>query len=262
VAASDDAIAQITRWMARLMSVGLAALLVYLGLVAIVRVHGQAAVEPLLTTQGIITVDLWGVVVAGLLLAFVWEGIGGAIAALAGLTMYTYSLWQQPEQFDALALLCVLVGLAYLFCWWRAWRPLRRPRDAAFKPLAHPFRPSTGRPKPAIHDHSAALLHESTKPQEQTLTADRRWGAARSLPAWMPSWARRVDMNVVRASIESGPGGDVDADGRFARRGNTYVPSLKQTVSVWMRLHERVRRGDLSGADDGLPSHDEVDGVL
>jgi hypothetical protein len=255
MSADDDAFVQIARWMARLMSVGLAALLIYLGLIAIVHAHGQAALQPLLTTQGIMTVDLWGVVVAGLLLALVWEGVGGVIVAVTSLAKFTYGLWQ-PEQFDALAALCALVGLAYLFCWWRIWQPHRRLRSAAFKSLAHPVRRDNATPEPATQASSAALLHEAATQQEQTLTVDRRLRLPRWLPAWVPSWTRSVDVNVVRASIESGPGGDLDADGGFARCGNGFVPGLKRTVSVWVRLHERVKRGDLGGADDGLPPRD------
>jgi hypothetical protein len=38
------------------------------------------------------TVDPWGVVLAGRLVAFVWEGVGGAGIMLAALAMHAYNL--------------------------------------------------------------------------------------------------------------------------------------------------------------------------
>ncbi|HEX9055995.1 MAG TPA: hypothetical protein VF818_00545 [Ktedonobacterales bacterium] len=61
-----------------------------------------------------------------------------------------------------------------------------------------------------------------------------------------------MDLNTVRERLEFGPGGDVEASGRLTRHHCIWVPGLKQTVSTWLRLYERVQRGELGGATDGL----------
>jgi hypothetical protein len=66
-----------------------------------------------------------------------------------------------------------------------------------------------------------------------------------------PPTVRESVLDAIREEIESGPGGDVDAGGRLTRAGQTYVPGLKRTVSVWLRLYERVQQGQLGGAEDG-----------
>lgn len=64
-------------------------------------------------------------------------------------------------------------------------------------------------------------------------------------------WLRADWLDAEREQMELGPGGDVDANGRLTRTGRTYAPGLKRTVSIWLRLYERVQRGELGGRLDG-----------
>jgi hypothetical protein len=66
-------------------------------------------------------------------------------------------------------------------------------------------------------------------------------------PWLLPDW-----LDAERDRMEAGPGGDLDAGERLSRTGRTYVPGLKRTVSTWLRLYERVQRGELGGALDGV----------
>lgn len=68
-----------------------------------------------------------------------------------------------------------------------------------------------------------------------------------------PRWSQHAQLEAARAHMEVGPGGDVDLDGRLTRMGRGYVPGLKRTVSIWLRLYERVQHGELGGAHDGRP---------
>ncbi len=66
-----------------------------------------------------------------------------------------------------------------------------------------------------------------------------------------PPWLQADWLDAEREQMEMGPGGDVDANGRLSRTGRTYAPGLKRTVSIWLRLYERVQRGELGGRLDG-----------
>ena len=80
----------------------------------------------------------------------------------------------------------------------------------------------------------------------------RRQGtAARRRMPERPPWFEPDWLDAERERLEAGPGGDVDADQRLTRTGRIYVPSLMQTVSIWLRLYERVQRGELGGPLDG-----------
>jgi hypothetical protein len=84
-----------------------------------------------------------------------------------------------------------------------------------------------------------------------------RWGWASTSPNPSPStperppWLQADWLDAERALMEAGPGGDVDANERLARAGLSYVPGLKRTVSMWLRLYEWVQRGELGGPLDG-----------
>jgi hypothetical protein len=69
-----------------------------------------------------------------------------------------------------------------------------------------------------------------------------------------PQSARQAQLDRLREAMERGPGGDVDVDGRVTRTGLCYVPGLKRTVSMWLRMRERYEQCELGGELDGLRS--------
>jgi hypothetical protein len=71
-------------------------------------------------------------------------------------------------------------------------------------------------------------------------------------------WSQQADLDAARERVEAGPGGDVYADRRLVRTGRVYVPGLKRTVSIWLRLYEQVQRGELGGPHDGAALPVEV----
>lgn len=64
-------------------------------------------------------------------------------------------------------------------------------------------------------------------------------------------WLQADWLDAERERLEAGPGGDVDANERLTRTGQAYVPGLKRTISMWLRLYERVQCGEMGGVDDG-----------
>lgn len=77
-----------------------------------------------------------------------------------------------------------------------------------------------------------------------------------------PTWSvvpeakrlRYAQVEAAQANMEIEPGRDVDVDERLTRSGHGYVPGLKRTMSMWLRLFERVQRCELGGAYDGRPT--------
>lgn len=245
---TTDTTTLVIRWLARLIGAGLAGLVASLGFVAMLDGHEWPSLGYLLTLQGIMTLDLWGIALASLVVAFAWEGIGGAGVTLAALAMQTNSLVREPVRFDPLSALFALVGLAFLACWWRTHRP--HWHLAAFQPYTRHLRLDDATP-PTTKQVQFAALRGPTTNHENMLARDKRRGPASMLAGWVSPWAHSNALDTIRESIEWGPGGDVDADGQLTRRRHPYVPGLKRTVSAWVRLHERVRLGELGGPDDG-----------
>jgi hypothetical protein len=200
--------------------------------VAEVGGHHPAAGEP--TLKQTVALDLRFLMLSGLLVAAGWEGIGGLTVAVAGMALCAYGLTFGVAGPDMQGALAVLVGLAFLACGW-----------------------------PSSRSH---LAKRATRPLPARGPSGVRWLSAVAgcvarrarQPGWVAHWlpgsgpARRLEM--ARARLESGQGGDVETGGRVRGHGRGYVPSLKRTVSAWVRLRERVERGDLGGAyDAGTP---------
>ena len=89
--ADSEVITPVVRWLARALGVGLAAGIVAFGLfdawaaLIVNLIHGGSGLEP--GGPGILGVLEWTAVFVGILIAFFWEGIGGAIVALAALAI-------------------------------------------------------------------------------------------------------------------------------------------------------------------------------
>jgi hypothetical protein len=79
-----------------------------------------------------------------------------------------------------------------------------------------------------------------------------RWPSQRALRSVQRARWNAAELDAARERIEFGPGGDLDAAGRPPRHDTWYVPGLKHTLHVWLRLYERVQRGEVGGHQDGL----------
>jgi hypothetical protein len=103
------------RWWARTVSVGQGVLL---GTILIgVSVGGYG--------PGIWTFVAWAIVFVGIVIAFFWEGIGGAIVALAALGIQAEVIMSEGSGIyglDPAILVFVFAGLASYYCWWRTLR--------------------------------------------------------------------------------------------------------------------------------------------
>ena len=91
------------RWLARALGIGLAVGIVAFGLfdtwaaLIVNLIHGGSGPEP--GVPGILGVLEWTAVFVGILSAFFWEGIGGAIVALVALAMMC--MWAEVWQLGA-----------------------------------------------------------------------------------------------------------------------------------------------------------------
>jgi hypothetical protein len=61
--------------------------------------------------------------------------------------------------------------------------------------------------------------------------------------------AREAEVEAGSRPQQQLPGGDIDADGRLWRT-HPHLPDRMDVLSAWLRLRERVQRGELGGADD------------
>jgi hypothetical protein len=250
MASTTDTTTLVMRWLARLIGAGLAGLVVSMGFIAALDGRDWTSLGDLLTLQGIMTIDLWAIALASLVIAFAWEGIGGLGITLVSLAMLTFNLVRVPARFDPPSALFALVGLAFLACWWRTRR--LHWHFAAFHSYTRTrhLRLDDATP-PSTRQVQFASLRGPTTNHENLLARGKRRGPANMLTSWVSPRAHGNALDAIRETIEQGSGGDLDSDGRLTRRGHLYVPGLKRTVSAWVRLHERVRRGDLGGPEDG-----------
>jgi hypothetical protein len=79
-----------------------------------------------------------------------------------------------------------------------------------------------------------------------------RTAALHRAPHAVPFEAMRDadDVETPGWQLEQGSGGDIDADGRLWR-SHPHLPERAEVLSAWLRLHERVHRGEVGGAADG-----------
>ncbi len=68
----------------------------------------------------------------------------------------------------------------------------------------------------------------------------------------------KVAFDARRSFIEMGPGGDVDADGKWRGQRPSF-PQRMDVLGTWLRLRERVVQGKLGGATDGTCAVDVED---
>jgi len=126
----------VVRWLARALGVGLAAGIVAFGLfdawaaLIVNLIHGGSGPEP--GGPGILGVLEWIAVFVGILIAFFWEGIGGAIVALAALAIQLMDI-TTGGPLQPLYLVFVFDGLAFVYCWWRT-RRLSSSKDTSTLP--------------------------------------------------------------------------------------------------------------------------------
>ena len=99
----------VARWWARGAGIGLAALFI------VAEIHAL----------GLGLNALWMSVVLVIVIAFFWEGIGGAIVALAALGIQAEVIMSEGSGIyglDPAILVFVFAGLASYYCWWRTLR--------------------------------------------------------------------------------------------------------------------------------------------
>jgi hypothetical protein len=70
--------------------------------------------------------EILAAVFVGILIAFFWEGIGGAIVALVALAMQVDVIVNAGGGLNPFILVFVFDGLAFVSCWWLTWRRTRR----------------------------------------------------------------------------------------------------------------------------------------
>ncbi len=127
--ADSEVITPVVRWLARALGVVLAAGIVSFGLfdawadLIVNLIHGGSGLEP--GGPGILGILEWTAVFIGILIAFFWEGIGGAIVALAALAIQFMDI-TTGGPIQLLYLVFVFDGLAFVSCWWLTWRRVSR----------------------------------------------------------------------------------------------------------------------------------------
>lgn len=248
-----DQFTDVTRWVLRLLGIALISAVLIMGVSALFGQDGRRLSVHLLATRDVLVLILWGVIVGSLLAALAWEGPGGGAVALAALALQTDSLLRRSPQVNWLASASLLVGLAFVGYWWRVRHDHRAVATTTHGPESCvDTRRFDGSPS-AFTELGPLVPRSGVLPAGEQRAGDgERRAQTRGLILRLPRQPRRVDLDVIRARIECGPGGDIDADGHLARRGHGYVPGLKPTISAWVQLNQRVLRGEVGGADDGL----------
>lgn len=116
-ASVEDRLGEAIRWLARGVGIGLAAVFISVGLGDVLN----------RSAPPVLTLVLWADIFVGLLLAFFWESLAGAVEALAALATQAAGITVIPGgSLNPINLLFVLAGLAFLYCGWRRHAHYRR----------------------------------------------------------------------------------------------------------------------------------------